>query len=101
MSTEPAAEPIPPEVERLFWDIEPGTLRLDAHRDYVMARVMARGGWAAMQWLRRTYTGAELADFLQRRGAQLAPRERAYWAVIACVDVAADPGGGRPGWAGA
>lgn len=64
-----------------------------------MARVIARGGWVAMQWLRRTYSAAELASLLERKGSS-PPRERAYWAVIAGVDVVADPGGGRPAWAG-
>lgn len=92
--------PLPVEVARLFWDVEPAGVDRDRHRDYVMERVMARGGWVAMGWLRRVYTPEELADFLRRKGSRLAPRELAYWAVIAGIDVPVAQGGGRPPWAG-
>jgi len=29
-------------VARLFWDVNPDTVDLDQHRDYVMERVMGR-----------------------------------------------------------
>jgi len=96
-----SAEPFPPEVARLFWDVDAAGVDPARHRDYVMERVMARGDWAAMGWLRRTYTPDEMADFLRRKGERLAPRERAYWAVIAGIEMPIPRGGGRPPWAGA
>jgi hypothetical protein len=95
-----AATPIPAEVVHLFWDVDPAGVDLDRHRDYVLERVMARGGWVAMGWLRRAYTPEVLADFLHRKGGRLAPRELAYWAVIAGIEVPVPQGGGRPSWAG-
>ena len=68
--------------------------------DYVLERVMARGGWVAMSWLRCAYAPEVLADFLRRKGSRLAPRELAYWAVIAGIEVPIPRGGGRPPWAG-
>ena len=57
-----------------------------------------------MKWLRAHYPNALLAEFVRTRGARLlAPRDLAYWAVVCDVDVpqvARDPGGGRPRWAG-
>jgi hypothetical protein len=94
----PAA--LPPDVARLFWDTDPDQIDLRRHHDYVMERVMSRGGWVAMCWLRQTYPTEELGDFLLRKGARLAPRERAYWALIAGVEVPISPGGARPPWAG-
>jgi hypothetical protein len=91
---------LPADVARLFWDTDPSTVDLGRHRDYVMGRVMARGGWVAMKWLRQSYSCDELADYLRRKGHQLAPRELAYWALIAGVDVPPRPGGARPPWAG-
>jgi hypothetical protein len=73
---------------------------LYAHSDYVMERVMTRGGWDAMRWLKRTYSREQLADFIQRKGRRLAPRDEAYWALIAGIEVIQRSGGGRPGWAG-
>ena len=85
----------------MFWDVEPGSLELARHRDYVMERVMARGGWGAMNWLRQVYSKEEMADFLRRKGCRrLAPRELAYWSLIAGVDLPIPRGGGRPPWAG-
>lgn len=91
----------PDEVGRLFWDVDHQTVDLKRHRDYVMERVMSRGGWAAMTWLRRVYSKEEMADFLMRKGkSRLAPRELAYWSLIAGVDLPISRGGGRPPWAG-
>ena len=51
-----ASEPVPDCVTRLFWDVDPAEVDLDAHADYVLERVMSRGSWEAMRWLRRRYT---------------------------------------------
>ena len=89
------AEPVPREVQKLFWDTRAATIDLDRYGDYVMER----GSWEAMCWLRRTFSQRRLADFLLRKGARLAPRERAYWALVAGVDVPTGQGGARPPWA--
>jgi hypothetical protein len=91
---------IPAELDWLFWDVDPRALDLDRHRDYVVERIMARGNWEAMRWLIRHVERAVLADFLRRKGHRLAPRERAFWCLIADVPHEAAPGGGRPPWAG-
>lgn len=74
---------LPPEVKRLLWDVDPETIDLVAHRDYVIERVMSRGGIVAMQWLRRVIERDVLAGFLERRGDRLSPRDRAYWRLVA------------------
>ena len=48
--------------------------------------------------MERTYDVNALADFLRARGDTLAPRERAYWSLIASCEVPAEQGGGRPRW---
>jgi hypothetical protein len=93
-------EPFPREVSQLFWDVDPADVELERHADYVMERVMSRGGWEAMRWLRRVYSPPALASFLERKASRLAPRERAYWSLIAGIDVPIGPGGARPPWAG-
>jgi hypothetical protein len=94
------ASAFPDGVAHLFWDTDPSGIDLVRHRDYVMERVMSRGGWVAMRWLRRTYSPEEMADFLCRKGHRLAPRELAYWAVIAGLEIAVPRGGARPRWTG-
>ena len=91
---------LPPDVARLFWDTDPESVDLRDHRDYVMERVMSRGGWIAMQWLRGIYATEEMADFLIRKGGRLAPRDLAYWSLIAGVELSPSRGGARPPWAG-
>ncbi|MEO8876775.1 MAG: hypothetical protein ABI461_14375, partial [Polyangiaceae bacterium] len=92
---------LPELMRRLFWEIDDGAIDLEKHRDYVVERVMTRGGWDAMCWLRDVYPVPLLADFLRRKGGRLAPRERAYWSLITGEPMQSDaPGGGRPPWAG-
>ncbi len=91
----------PLDVERLFWDVAPGSVDPHAHADYVMERVMCRGTLEAMHWLRSAYTTDEIADFLERKGQRLTPRDRAYWRLIAGLPPDDAPGGARPPWAGA
>jgi squalene cyclase len=78
----------------------PEQIDLRRHIDYVMERVMSRGGWVAMRWLRETYPPEAMSDFLRRKGARLAPRELAYWSLIAGLEIALPRGGARPPWAG-
>lgn len=91
---------IPAELAWLFWDVDPAEIDLARHRDYVVERIMARGNWEAMRWLIRNVEREVLADFLRRKGDRLAPRERAFWSLMAGVPYEAAPGGGRPPWAG-
>lgn len=91
---------IPAEHRWLFWEVDPAMVDLERHRDYVLERVMARGDWAAMRWLIKTFPCSIVADFLTRRGERLAPRERAFWALIAGLGRVSKPGGGRARWAG-
>ena len=43
---------IPTELAWLFWDVDPAQIDLERHRDYILERVMMRGDWFAMRWLR-------------------------------------------------
>ncbi len=89
---------LPEFIRALFWDVDPDSVDLDRHQNYVLGRVMSRGGWAAMRWLRETYEAAAIADYLVDRGDQLPPRERAYWSLITSTKVDDESGGGRPRW---
>lgn len=87
----------PDDVARLFWEVDPASINLESHRDYVIERVMTRGTWAAMKWLREAYSTETLADFLRRRGDRLAPRDAAYWSLVCGVHPAPHT---RPSWTG-
>ena len=90
---------IPAELAWLFWDVDPATIDLGQHRDYVFERIMSQGDWLAMQWLIHRTEKSDLAEFLRRRSGRLTPRDRAFWCLIADVPCAQVPGGGRPTWA--
>ena len=95
---------LPEAVGRLLWDVDVAQLDLDRDRALIFERLMSRGTWEAMTWLRKRYPQAALAEFVRSRGARvLAPRDLAYWALVCEVDIpriAQDAGGGRPRWAG-
>jgi len=95
---------LPDDVARLLWDIDLERLDADRDRSLVFERVMARGTWEAMKWLRRRYPATALADFVRSRGPRvLSPRDLAYWALVCDVEIPAAEqraGGGRPRWAG-
>jgi hypothetical protein len=95
---------IPEAVARLLWDVDLAAFDADRDRALVFERVMSRGTWEAMKWLRQRYPVAALADFVRTRGPRvLSPRDLAYWALICDVTVPGaehDAGGGRPRWAG-
>jgi hypothetical protein len=94
-------ERIPEDVLALLWDVDPEAI--DLTRDYalVFERVMTRGTWSAMQWLRRRFPREQIAEFLRGpKARRLSPRDLAYWALVADVELVPGPGGGRPTWAG-
>ncbi len=74
---------IPLPLYSLFWEYDPKTLDVMKHADVIIARIMERGGWTAMDWLRQTYSQERLVAFLEARGkCILPPRELNYWAFI-------------------
>jgi len=74
---------IPESLFGLFWELEPETIHIVRHGDFVMGRIMERGNWEAMRWLLKTYSKKQLASFLKKRGRRiLPPRELNYWSLI-------------------
>jgi hypothetical protein len=93
---------VPDAVSRLLWDVDLASLDLDRDRAFVFERVMSRGTWDAMTWLRARYDVEAIRAFVREQGARkLAPRALASWSLVAGLDVAAEPWGSRPRWAGA
>ena len=92
----------PPCVASVLWDVDRVSLDVERDAEFLMERVMVRGTWDAMRWLRATYSREALSAFLVSRGVRvLAPRELAYWALVTDTALPVATGGGRPKWAGA
>jgi hypothetical protein len=93
---------LPDAVARLLWDVDVASLDLDRDRALVFERVMTRGTWAAMQWLRAHYKVEVLRAFVATQGARvLPPRDLAYWSLVCGLEPPTERGGGRPRWADA
>jgi hypothetical protein len=92
---------LPDFISRLLWDVDVSALDEGRDSALILERVMSRGSWEAMKWLRARYPQSLIADFVTRHGARkLSPRDLAYWAAVSGVSVDAGTGGGRPSWAG-
>jgi len=90
----------PDSVRALLWEVDVASIDLARDHAWVCARVMSRGGLAAMTWLLRAYPDEVLRAFLESpAGARLAPRERAFWRLAVGLPPLGERGGGRPSWA--
>lgn len=83
MSSQAAPFDLPPAVRELCWDVDASQLDLQAHRDFVVGRVLSRGTWDAVRWLRRAVDDQALRDYLVRsRGRHLSPRQLRLWEAL-------------------
>jgi len=76
-------ESIPARLKPLFWDVPFGSLKLDKDRDLIIRRLLDRGDWEAVQWLRTQFTDRALRNWLlERRGAGLSPPKLRFWQLV-------------------
>ncbi len=71
---------LPEHLAAVFWDYDITSLRWPRDRDLIIGRVLATGGDAAVDWLRRRTSETELADWLTLHvGGGLERRQLRYW----------------------
>ena len=74
---------LPKPFHTLFWDYDPDSINIIAHRDFIMGRIMESGSWDSMKWLRKTYSKDQIYSFLINRGKRILPlRELNYWLYV-------------------
>jgi hypothetical protein len=74
-------------VTDLLWDVGAAEVCLARHRDFVLARILARGTWAAVEWLRRELGDTVIGEYLERtRGRCLSPRQLRFWQLVLGLD---------------
>lgn len=79
---------IPEFVFPLFWEYDPGTIKIIKHADLIICRIMERGTWSSMLWLAETYPKEKLVSFLEKRGRRILPsRELNYWALVSGISI--------------
>lgn len=74
---------IPEFLIQFFWEYDPGNISIEQHADLIIGRIMERGNWESMLWLKRTFSKDILLNFLEKKGKKiLSPRELNYWAFV-------------------
>lgn len=73
-----------PELLRgLFWEYPFDELSWEEDRDLVIGRVLARGPWETVQWLRREVGDEAVREWIERaRGRGLSRRQLRFWQLI-------------------
>lgn len=64
----------------LFWDVDPETLDLVAHRTFIIERILTMGRPIEIRWLLSTYTESEIRDVVCR-SRRLDRRTANFWAI--------------------
>jgi len=74
---------LPAEIRSLFWEYDARNLSWESDSDLVIGRILARGTWAALVWLRRHLSDEDLRRWLlAREGAGLSPQQLRYWQLM-------------------
>ena len=77
---------LPEFLQPLFWEYKLHSIDTEKHSFTVMSRIMERGSWEAVNWLKKIYTNEQIKDFLMQKGKDtLPPRELNYWLLISDV----------------
>lgn len=74
---------LPDNLRSLFWDCDFSSLRLGEHDSFLIRRILDRGDWQAITWLRHTLGDDGIREwFLSKRGGGLDARKLRFWEVI-------------------
>jgi len=80
---------LPRDLENLFWDTDFDSLDLSEHANFIIRRVLDRGDWQAITWLRKAVGDGAIRDwFLAKNGGGLDPRRLRFWGNILDLPVA-------------
>jgi len=80
-----AARPptLPSAVRKLFWDVEPRSLRLDRDQGTIIGRVLATGPWETVKWLRSALGDDAIRRWIEdHEGRGLSPQQLRYWQLM-------------------
>ncbi|HJW89553.1 MAG TPA: helix-turn-helix domain-containing protein [Anaerolineales bacterium] len=75
--------PLPEMLEPLFWDLDFSALSWQADRDLIVRRILQKGGWPAVRWLRSFWGDQDVRRWLEEHaGGRLSPRQLRYWELV-------------------
>ncbi len=74
---------IPEFLYSFFWEYDLRDIDIVRHADFIIGRIMERGSWESMVWLKKEFPRDVMRNFLEKRGKRiLSPRELNYWAFV-------------------
>lgn len=77
------ASKLPDNLRTLFWDCDFASLDLSQYRNFVIRRILDRGNWDAIMWLRHTLGDMAIKEwFITKHGRGLDARKIRFWEVI-------------------
>lgn len=78
-----SASKLPEKLRSLFWDCDFDSLRLGEHDSFVIRRILDRGNWDSIKWLRRTLGDDAIRQwFMAKHGRGLDPPKLRFWELI-------------------
>ena len=78
-----AKKNLPVRMKPFFWDYPFHLLRMDKDLDLIISRLLSRGDWEAVKWLRARLPEGELKSWLmRRRGAGLSLPQLRFWQLV-------------------
>jgi hypothetical protein len=75
---------IPGDHAQILWDVDESSIDLDLHAEFLIARILASGSLAQVDWLRKQYGDKRIRDVLLEPGGvrHLSARDVQFWALI-------------------
>ena len=74
---------LPAELSPLFWEYDPSKLSFTRDRDLVIGKILTRGTWENLRWLRGAVKDDALRRWILRaRGRGLSPQQIRYWQLM-------------------
>jgi hypothetical protein len=74
---------LPEELRPFFWDVDFEALRWSEYRDFIITRILSRGDWPSIIWVRQFAGDTTIRSTITRlRGRDLSPQQLRFWELI-------------------
>lgn len=78
-----ASSSLPPVLLPLLWDVDSGTIDLDAHRSFLIGRILSAGTLESIRWARQTYGDDVIREWIVvHEGRQLSSPQIRLWETL-------------------
>ena len=71
-------ERIPPNIKRLFWDVDKDRVDVKKHRFYIIKRIMDFGNVEEVRWMMKNYTPEDIIEVL-RKSRGISRKSAYFW----------------------